>query len=102
MRDEALNYLNSLLIKRFKTGNFIPVTATNSNDALDIILSERRKELIFRGLRWPDIKRLNRLGNQIILRRKIAGEIIQLLPNADYYALPLPADIIKQTGLKQN
>ncbi|MEO6130001.1 MAG: RagB/SusD family nutrient uptake outer membrane protein [Ferruginibacter sp.] len=98
----ALEYLNSLLSNRFKTGSFIPITETGSDKLLNIILNERRKELLFRGIRWADIKRLNKIGSQIILQRKISNEVIQLLPNDKRYALPLPNDIILQTGIRQN
>jgi hypothetical protein len=98
----AMDDLNTLLIKRWKTGTFIPVTADNANEALQIILTERRKELIDRGLRWMDIKRLNKENANIVLVRKIEGQAYTLQPNANYYALPLPADVIKASGIPQN
>src|SRR5690606_38201881 len=51
--------LNDLMITRWATGTFTPFQAQNETDALTIILEERRKQLIHRGTRWPDIKRLN-------------------------------------------
>lgn len=98
----AMDHLNTLLIKRWKTGTFIPVTADNANEALQIILTERRKELINRGLRWMDIKRLNKENANIVLERKIEGQTFTLQPNANYYALPLPADVIKASAIPQN
>lgn len=56
---EAMNTLNSLLITRYKKDQFTELTAVNKQIALDIILQERRKELLRRGLRWSDIRRLN-------------------------------------------
>lgn len=47
----AMNTLNKLLIMRWKTGTFIPLTAVDMQSALVIILTERRKELVFRDLR---------------------------------------------------
>lgn len=98
----AMSNLNTLLFKRWKTGKFIPLVAANQTEALKIILTERRKELINRGLRWIDIKRLNKEGANIILTRKMKQQIYTLQPNANYYALPLPDDIIKSTGMQQN
>jgi tetratricopeptide (TPR) repeat protein len=99
----AMNDLNTLLIKRWD--NTVPypvVTATDANDAINKILDHRRKELHMRGVRWIDIKRLNKENRNIILKRIIAGKTYTLLPNDKYYALPLPADIVNITGIPQN
>jgi starch-binding outer membrane protein, SusD/RagB family len=101
-KDAALNDLNTLMETRWVTGTFVPFTAASSEEALTLILKERRKELIFRNLRWMDIKRLNKEGANIILKRVINGQIYTLAPNDNRYALPLPADIIKMTGMPQN
>lgn len=101
-KDKALEDLNFLLSHRFTSGSFIPVGAASAEEALDIILLERRKELIFRGLRWMDIKRLNKEDANIILERVVDGQIYTLMPNENRYALPLPADIISMTGISQN
>lgn len=58
--EDAMEVLNSLLLKRYKQGFFTPINAINSEDALEIVLLERRKELLRRGLRWSDIRRLNK------------------------------------------
>jgi starch-binding outer membrane protein, SusD/RagB family len=99
---KAMDDLNTLMIKRWKSGTFVPFIAPNRTEALKIISIERRKELLDRGLRWIDIKRYNKDGANIILSRKIKGQTYTLQPNANYYALPLPADIIKATGIPQN
>lgn len=100
---EAMSDLNTLMIKRWKnTVPFPAFTANTKEEALTIILTERRKELCMRGLRWMDIKRLNKENASIILTRKIAGQTYTLQPNANYYALPLPTDIIQITGMQQN
>lgn len=97
----ALDDLNAVLIKRYDN-SFVPAGASDAADALNKILIERRKELYFRGLRWPDIKRLNKEGANIILTRKIGTQTYTLQPNANYYALPLPTDVINITGMPQN
>jgi tetratricopeptide (TPR) repeat protein len=98
----ALTDLNTLLINRVKTGTFIPVTVNSSQEALTTVLLERRKELTMRGLRWIDIKRLNKEDAGIVLKRIVGDKIFTLPPNDDRYALPLPADIILNTGMQQN
>jgi len=55
-----------------------------------------------RGLRWMDIKRLNKENRNITIKRLIGGQEFTLSPNANYYALPLPNDIIQLTGMQQN
>lgn len=99
----SLNLLNQFLQTRWDNAvPFIPVTASTAAEALSVILMERRKELYMRGLRWMDIKRLNKEGANIILLRKIAGQTYTLQPNAGYYAFPIPSDIIQITGIPQN
>jgi tetratricopeptide (TPR) repeat protein len=99
----ALNDLNNLLAKRFKTGTYTPLKGLTSEQALSLILVERRKELVLRDLRWMDVKRLNKEAQfATTLTRRVNGQIIQLAPGSPRYALPIPDVIIQQTGMKQN
>jgi tetratricopeptide (TPR) repeat protein len=100
-KDLAMKDLNTLLNKRYDA-SFSNLTASNSDEALTIILSERRKELLMRGLRWMDIKRLNKSGLNLVLKRNLGGQIYTLQPIANRYALPIPMDIIAITGMPQN
>jgi starch-binding outer membrane protein, SusD/RagB family len=99
---EAIDDLNTLLLKRWKTGTYIPLSAATPQQALAMILQERRKELIMHGLRWMDIKRLNEEGVNITLVRKINGQQYQLMPGDLRFALPIPEDVIVISGLAQN
>ena len=99
---QAMSDLNTLLSHRFLTGTFITYSASSSADALAQVLAERRKELVMRGLRWMDLKRLNLEGANVTLRRNINGETFTLPPNDPRYALPIPDDIIELTGMQQN
>ena len=98
----ASDDLNTLLEKRFVTGTYLPITASDATELLDTILAARRKELVMRTLRWIDIKRLNKEGRDIIPTRIIDGQQFTLPPNDNRYAIPLPADIIRLTGMPQN
>lgn len=98
----ALADLNTLMKKRFKTGLFVPFTAGTATAALNIILTERRKELLFRGLRWMDIKRLNKDGAGIVQKRVINNQVYTLPPNDLRYALMIPEYIINISGMPQN
>lgn len=100
--ERALDDLNTLLKSRWKSGAFVPVAINGVSDLTDTILAERRKELLMRGLRWMDIKRLNKEGRNITLSRQVNSRTYQLQPNSDYYALPLPNDIINLSGVRQN
>lgn len=99
----SLKWLNDLLIKRFKnTEVFVPVTAHSTDELLDIILNERIKELIWRGIRWSDIKRLNKIGKEIVLKRILNGKEYILPPNDVRYAFPIPEEEISLSKVEQN
>jgi len=98
----ALTYLNSLLVKRYATNTFTPVTGTNKSDVLNAILNERQKELVWRNLRWDDIKRLNKEGANISLNRLLNGQTFILPPNDPRYVFPIPDNEIRLSGIPQN
>lgn len=100
--DSALADLNTLMKNRWKTVTWVPFTANDSNDALNKILIERRKELLMRGLRWMDIKRLNKEGANISLQRIMNGQTYTLPPNDLRFALAIPEDVILLSGMQQN
>jgi starch-binding outer membrane protein, SusD/RagB family len=99
----ALDDLNALLVMRRKTGTFVPIAENDSVELLSIILSERQKELIFRGTRWTDLRRLNKDPNRAkTLERNLMGETYTLPPGDIRYTLPIPADEIRNSGIAQN
>jgi len=101
--DLALADLNLLLSKRFKSGQFTPITNTDAKQALKLILMERRKELMFRTLRWSDLKRLNKEPDYAEnLTRKINGVVYELKPNGIRYTLQIDGDVIQISGMQQN
>ena len=100
--DEARKALNKLLVKRWDADIFIPYSFADNNVALNTILEERRKELVFRGLRWSDIKRLNREGYNITLTRTVNGHTITLPSNDLRYAIAIPEEVVEISGIQQN
>lgn len=99
----AMDELNLLLIKRFQKANaYVPLSASNATMALSTILNERNKELIRRGLRWYDLKRLNKDGANITLSRMVNGITYTLPPNDNRWVMPIPIDEISLSGLQQN
>ncbi|GGE41343.1 hypothetical protein GCM10011413_04030 [Pedobacter psychrotolerans] len=99
---EALADINFLLINRYKKNTFSPYVGLTQAALLALIKVERRKELVFRTLRWGDIKRWNVEGDGIVLSRTVNGEQTTLAPNSLRYALPIPEDVIALTGMQQN
>lgn len=100
----ALQDLNSLLSKRWKTGTFVPYTANNAETALILVLAERRKELPFTGtLRWEDLRRLNKDSRFAqTLTRVMNAQTYTLEPGDPRYVLPIPDNEIRLSGIAQN
>jgi hypothetical protein len=98
----ALSDLDTLLTTRWKTGSFSPFRANSAAEALDTILAERRKELAFRGLRWTDLRRLDKAGANNTLTRILFGQTYLLPPGSRLYTLPIPPDVIALSGILQN
>jgi starch-binding outer membrane protein, SusD/RagB family len=99
----AMSDLNLLLKNRYKTGTLITRTASSADDALSQILIERRKELLYRGLRWTDLRRLNQDPRfAVTLKRVLNGVTYTLPPNDPRYAISIPWDEINQSGIPQN
>lgn len=100
---ESMQDLNELLVKRYKRNTFKEFTATNKTDALTIILTERRKELLFRGLQWMDLRRLNRDPRfAVTIKRYFEGQEYVLAPNDLKYTYPIPDDEVLQSNIEQN
>lgn len=91
-RDEiALVELNRLLKNRYVSGRYNLVDKVDGNELIQIILNERRKELVFRGIRWLDLRRLNQDPDfALTLNRKWNGLDNELHPNAAAYTFPIP------------
>jgi len=99
--------LKSLLDKRYRNGFTWPNTREGADQILSYILDERRKELLFRGLRWTDVRRLNfdpRFKRD--LRRDLlldgVWKTFELPANDKRYAFQFPEDVIQISGMQQN
>jgi hypothetical protein len=99
----ALEDLNTLMEKRWKTGMFSPFTEAAQEPLLKLILDERQKELVFRNTRWSDLRRLNKEDRfAITLKRSVSGTLHTLPPNDLRYTFPIPDAEIRTTGMEQN
>ncbi|MDE3184846.1 MAG: RagB/SusD family nutrient uptake outer membrane protein, partial [Bacteroidota bacterium] len=100
---EGMDALNALLIKRYRAGTFLPLTASSADEALQLILPERRKELLFRGIRWSDLRRLNLdPATATTLYRVLDGQIYDLAPNSPNYVFAIEDEVIQLSGIPQN
>jgi hypothetical protein len=90
----AMTDLDTLLQNRWKTGTFIPLQPGTSQNVLELVLQERRKELLYRNLRWQDVRRLNKEGANITLQRIANGQIYVLPPNDLRYIFPIPDNVL--------
>lgn len=94
---ETENYLGVFQSKRMSVNH-----TYDKEMLLDAIWMERRKELVYRGIRFADVKRLNVLGEGITLKRSIREEEFLLLPNDLRSTLLIPQLVIEKSGIEQN
>lgn len=99
----ALNDLDSLRKYRIRSADYEPIVLAPEEEVLEYVLEERYKELICRGLRWTDIRRLNKEpAMRRTLNREISGITYSLPPLDKRYVLPIPEDVIELSGIIQN
>ncbi|WP_316814317.1 RagB/SusD family nutrient uptake outer membrane protein [Pedobacter heparinus] len=98
----ALDDLNTLRRNRW-TGTYTELNSPDPSTVLNHVLKERRKELLFRGIRWADLRRLNRESRfAVTLTRTINGSTYALQPNDKRYILPIDEEEIRLNGIQQN
>lgn len=88
--DQAIAEINKLRQKRFRTREYVALTATDSKDALIKVLAERRRELMGTGgFRWFDLKRLNKEPEFAkTITHTFGSQTFTLAPNSDHYQMP--------------
>ncbi|TYR36167.1 RagB/SusD family nutrient uptake outer membrane protein [Sphingobacterium phlebotomi] len=96
---EALDILNLLKKRRWKNECYEPYEIANIDDVLDAVLNERKLQLFFRGNRFSDVKRYNKEGRGIVLRRVVNGQEIILEPNDPGYIWSIPKRVKDLAGL---
>ena len=96
MRSGKRSLINNKLAYWINNRYSQPINTENWNDSdiLEFILDERRKQLVFRGIRWSDIRRFNNWHKtNIQLTRKINGQEYTLLPNESRYVFQIPKEV---------
>ena len=71
-------------------------------EILKWIVEEKRKSLVYRGLNWIDLRRLNAEPEfQRVLTREINGETVILNPLSKKYVLPIPENELALNPIPQ-
>lgn len=95
-KDNAMDYINHL--RDYRIVNNKNLTAVDNEEALRIVLDERRREMPFTGMtRYIDLKRLNldeRFQKAVV--HTADGEIWTLPANDPRYVLPIPPKVLEQ------
>ncbi|MCW3464412.1 RagB/SusD family nutrient uptake outer membrane protein [Chitinophaga nivalis] len=88
----AMNDINLLRKNRIKTSYYKILSATSPKEAVRMVLAERRKELLFKGARWLDMRRLNEDPDFGFTAHHDLkdGTTIDLLPGSNRYTLLIP------------
>jgi hypothetical protein len=99
----ALTVLNNLRRKRFTTTGYTDLTAATAQDALQLVITERRIELMGTGARWFDQRRLQKDNLISTVSRPFKGVTYTLAPGSNEYTFAI-ADkyILLNPEIEQN
>lgn len=87
---EAMDLLNTLRKKRILAAGYTDLAASNGAEALQEVIRERRREFMFRMLRWWDMRRLkDEAPFSKTYTRVINGQTVTLAPNSNRYVFPI-------------
>jgi hypothetical protein len=101
----ALTQLNDIREQRFHTADYQPLQSNDKDQVLEWVLRERTFELPYSGLRWFDMRRLDKEGRMPVVNRYDAqNNVIATLPRASVaYTLQIPIQVINfNPGMQQN
>lgn len=94
---EALAPVNALRQHRFLPAGYTPLTAATPAAALQLVLDERRRELMCTGARWFDLKRLNKeTAFAVTITHHYRSQTLTLAPNSNEYVFPIGNIYIQQ------
>lgn len=95
--------INALLSKRIDKNVFHPLSFATQSKLLEFIIQERRRELLFTGARWLDLRRLRDDPDLSITPvRKLNNKVYELIPSNNRYSLLIPQKVIDLSGMPQN
>jgi len=99
----ARSDLDHLRKNRISATHFDALVIDNAEELLDLIIAERRKELVLRGTRWEDLRRLNREPRyRVELARVLGDRRFELREDSPRWVWPFPVEAIRAGGYAQN
>ncbi|MFD2556671.1 RagB/SusD family nutrient uptake outer membrane protein [Sphingobacterium tabacisoli] len=101
----ALKHLEELQKNRLDRETYEPYYSNDKESVLQEVLLERNRELGFSGLRWFDMRRLDKENRMPTIYRRDAQEniIFTLPPKGDRYTLQIPIQALSfNPGMQQN
>jgi hypothetical protein len=101
----ALKQLDDIRKTRFETATYVPYESSNRDSVLQEVLIERSHELPYCGLRWFDMRRLDKDNRMdTVYRYDGNGNILATLPpHSPRYTLQIPVQVLNfNPGMQQN
>lgn len=101
----ALTQLNEIRELRFAASDYQPLQSNDAEQVLEWVLAERNRELPYSGLRWFDMRRLDKEDRMPAVKRYDAtGKVIATLPQgAAAYTLQIPVQVLNfNPDMQQN
>lgn len=101
----ALQQLDDIRKNRFATATYVRFQSTDQEAVLQEVLKERSHELPFNGLRWFDMRRLDKENRMDTVHRYNAqgGIVATLAPHSNRYTLQIPVQVLSfNPGMPQN
>jgi tetratricopeptide (TPR) repeat protein len=93
--DAGMAVINELRKKRFYDSDYSDLTAQDASEALKVVIEERRRELMSRGTRWFDQRRLGTETNIVeTVSRTVDGVTYTLAPMSNRYTYPISQSVI--------
>ena len=100
---EANETLNILLQNRYDKSEFVPLSIPTKDVMLRKVLEERRKELLLRGVRWEDLRRLGWMEEySCVVSKEINGMTHTLNPKSTKFTFPIPEKELELNKMVQN
>lgn len=102
-RGEATDLVNGFLRYRYAGGEIVPLDFVNALDPLGILFEEKHKQLVFRGVRWTDLRRQVAEGRLTTPLTKSVGDgTATLAPGDKKWTYLIPFEEISRNGIPQN
>lgn len=101
---EAVDILNKLRAKRILAGGTVNLSVpTTRKETMELVVNERRKELLLGFNRFFDLKRLNTEADYAktivrkfpIVNKTVPQQTYTLQPNSKLYIIPFPLNVLR-------